>query len=174
MNWEAIGAVGEIIGALAVVSSLIFVGWQLRQNTLAIKTSTSQTHIEGYNSIAVNVLHNKEVAHLWRTGLDQGLTSLDDDDKVRFISLLSALYRYYDASYLQYLQKSLEPDLWNSIEQQVKQVSRTTGFSDWWATRSHWHSERFRTLVHDAMQSNDTAPIGYGAPENTDLTNNQV
>ena len=31
MNWEAIGAVGEIIGGVAVIASLLFVGYQLRQ-----------------------------------------------------------------------------------------------------------------------------------------------
>ena len=36
MDWSAVGAVGELIGALAVVSSLLYVGRQLRQsNTMA-------------------------------------------------------------------------------------------------------------------------------------------
>jgi hypothetical protein len=33
MNWEAIGAVGEIVGALAVVLSLIYLAIQVRQNS---------------------------------------------------------------------------------------------------------------------------------------------
>jgi len=33
MNWEAIGAVGEIIGAMAVVLSLIYLAIQVRQNS---------------------------------------------------------------------------------------------------------------------------------------------
>jgi len=33
MNWEAIGAVGEIIGATAVVLSLIFLAQRVRQNS---------------------------------------------------------------------------------------------------------------------------------------------
>jgi hypothetical protein len=40
VEWEVIGAVGEIVGAAAVVASLIFVGWQLLQNTDALRTST--------------------------------------------------------------------------------------------------------------------------------------
>ncbi len=31
MNWEAFAALGEVSGALAVVASLVFVGYQLRQ-----------------------------------------------------------------------------------------------------------------------------------------------
>jgi len=33
MHWEAIGAVGEIVGALAVVLSLIYLAIQVRQNS---------------------------------------------------------------------------------------------------------------------------------------------
>ena len=35
MNWEAIGAIGEIIGAISVLATLIFLSSQLRQNTIA-------------------------------------------------------------------------------------------------------------------------------------------
>ncbi len=35
MNWEAIGAVGEILAAATVVASLLFVGYQLRQSQRA-------------------------------------------------------------------------------------------------------------------------------------------
>lgn len=32
MNWEAIGAVGEILGAIAVLLSLAYLAVQIRQN----------------------------------------------------------------------------------------------------------------------------------------------
>ena len=31
MNWDAIGAIGEIIGAIAVVSTLFYLAVQIRQ-----------------------------------------------------------------------------------------------------------------------------------------------
>ncbi|MGR8949492.1 MAG: hypothetical protein ACU84Q_15715 [Gammaproteobacteria bacterium] len=34
MNWEAVGAIGELVGGLIVVASLIFVGYQLRQTSM--------------------------------------------------------------------------------------------------------------------------------------------
>ena len=43
MNWEAIGAIGEIVGALAVVFTLIFLTLQLRQNTRSVDESKNAT-----------------------------------------------------------------------------------------------------------------------------------
>jgi hypothetical protein len=40
MNWEAIGAVGEILGAIAVLITLGYLAVQIRQSTRAMQTST--------------------------------------------------------------------------------------------------------------------------------------
>ncbi len=37
MNWEAIGAIGEIIGAMAVFLTLVYLALQIRQNTKAVQ-----------------------------------------------------------------------------------------------------------------------------------------
>ena len=37
MNWEAIGAIGEIVGAAAVVFSLTYLALQLRANTRTMR-----------------------------------------------------------------------------------------------------------------------------------------
>ena len=41
MNWDAIGAIGEIVGATAVVISLIYLAIQFRTNSNALKSSAS-------------------------------------------------------------------------------------------------------------------------------------
>ena len=43
MNWEAIGAVGEIIGAIAVVASLVYVGIQVHQSNILSRSQTRQS-----------------------------------------------------------------------------------------------------------------------------------
>lgn len=40
MNWEAIGAVGEVGGAIGVIVTLIYLAGQLRQNTKALRSSS--------------------------------------------------------------------------------------------------------------------------------------
>ena len=39
MNWEAIGAIGEIVGAGAVVASLLYLAIQTRSNAKALKAN---------------------------------------------------------------------------------------------------------------------------------------
>ena len=48
MNWDAIGAIGEVGGAVAVVVTLIYLAVQLRQNTRAIRSA----NYAAYNQVA--------------------------------------------------------------------------------------------------------------------------
>lgn len=40
MNWEAISAISEVVGAVAVVVSLIYLALQIRQNTKVVRGTT--------------------------------------------------------------------------------------------------------------------------------------
>ena len=42
MNWDAIGAIGEIVGALAVLATLIYLAIQVRQNSVLQRAQTHQ------------------------------------------------------------------------------------------------------------------------------------
>ena len=62
MNWEAIGAIGEITGALAVVVTLVYLSFQLRHNTYATRASTAQALEDSINN-----------GNLWRPRASENL-----------------------------------------------------------------------------------------------------
>ncbi len=41
MNWEAIGAIAESLGAVGVITTLAYLAQQIRQNTSTVRTSAS-------------------------------------------------------------------------------------------------------------------------------------
>ena len=49
MNWEAIGAIGEVLGAAAVVVTLGYLAVQIRQNSQAVKNSAAQSLLSEAN-----------------------------------------------------------------------------------------------------------------------------
>ena len=58
MNWEAIGAVGEIVGAAAVVVTLIYVALQMRQNTRSIDESRELALAQAYENRSQMAAHH--------------------------------------------------------------------------------------------------------------------
>jgi hypothetical protein len=70
MNWDAIGGIGEIIGAVAVVVTLVYVARQIRENSRQLKlislTDTFSLVAEAFNPI----YNNEHNVRVWTTGLE--------------------------------------------------------------------------------------------------------
>lgn len=62
MNWEAIGAVGEIVGAVAVVATLTYLAIQIRTARVDSASAATYSAIEGFSRWRANILQNSDVA----------------------------------------------------------------------------------------------------------------
>src|SRR5437870_5834941 len=75
--------VAEIIAAGAVVSSLAFVGLELRRNTRAVEAATLQSVIDIARQQIQLQVANADVNHIYMVG-DSDLTQLSREDQMRF------------------------------------------------------------------------------------------
>ncbi|MGR8950687.1 MAG: hypothetical protein ACU84Q_21810 [Gammaproteobacteria bacterium] len=62
MNWDAVGAIGEIVGAIAVVVTLIYLAKQIKQSVGMARASQNRTLLESYEGINDIVLSNTHIA----------------------------------------------------------------------------------------------------------------
>jgi hypothetical protein len=83
MSLNDLANIGQVIGAIAVVISLIYVAMQIRQNTNAVRSGTAQTVHEHFAKWYHLVAADDELSQIVATGLrDYG--SLSEKDRVRF------------------------------------------------------------------------------------------
>lgn len=68
MNWDAIGAVGEILGALAVVATIVYLARQVRDNSKQVKLNTTQSYASLVQDAFAAVYTNEKTIHAWITG----------------------------------------------------------------------------------------------------------
>ena len=69
MNWEALAAIGEILGATAVLVTIAYLAVQVRQNTASVATATWESVLTGFNEINVAVANNPELADVVTRGM---------------------------------------------------------------------------------------------------------
>ena len=62
MNWEALGAIGEIAGAIGVIATLVYLATQIRQNTAAMRGATHQTQVDSQAGVNQSVATNEKLA----------------------------------------------------------------------------------------------------------------
>ena len=62
MNWEAAGAIGEIIGAIAVVATLTYLAVQIRTSRIGAASAATYSAMEGFSRWRSNIMQNPKIA----------------------------------------------------------------------------------------------------------------
>src|SRR5690349_17998550 len=87
MNWDAIVAISQLVAAVGVVLSLIFVGLQIKQNTRALQRAEHNSTMEQWTVIRQAIAQNRDIAELMTSGL-HGERPLDAADQLRLEQML--------------------------------------------------------------------------------------
>jgi len=137
MNWEAIGAVGEILGALAVVISLGYVAVQIRQNTEVTKDLAGQNLTTANSEINYLIASNDDLAKILYEGT-KDRDSLTEHEQLRFNTLLFAIYNQFDFAYRRHREGKLEDASWKKIKYEIPVYLHLPGWLSW------WHQDKIR------------------------------
>lgn len=88
MNWDAFGAIAELLGAVAVFLTLIYLALQMRHSAKAVAAQTYESIMSGYNEINIARAANPKLASLFVVGL-QTPEELSKDEVHQFDALLT-------------------------------------------------------------------------------------
>jgi len=143
MTLEEWAFVAQIVSAIAVVASLVFVGFQLRHATAAIRATSSQAHSGLYTDLVQSIIDNEDFARTWSAGLADP-KALEEHEWVRFVAYASALFRLYESSRVQWLNGRLDEEHWHTIQRQAADFGHLPGLQVAWKLRGHWFSPEFR------------------------------
>ena len=115
MNWDALGAIGEIISAIAVVLTLIYLAIQLRTNTNAVKTNTWQAIQDAEQRFDELLSSDRGLADLWLKG-QADPEALDESEQLQFYLICKQLLDQFQTHHYHYEKGMIDEDLWNSWE----------------------------------------------------------
>ena len=162
MTLEQLSFLAQIISAVAVIASLVFVGYQLRQATAAVRASSSQAHSSLYTDLVRSIIDNADFARTWSIGMTDP-KALSEPEWVRFVAYASALFRLYESSRVQWLNGRLDNEHWHTIERQAADFSHLPGLKLAWDLRGHWYSPEFRGWFDGLAPSEEPRP--YARPQ---------
>jgi hypothetical protein len=101
VNWDAIGASAELLGAIGVIVTVIYLAVQIRQNTnqIQVATNTSRAEserevLEAWNTIMADFGENQEVAEILGKGLAD-YHSLTQPEKAIFFSRFGRVLNHH-------------------------------------------------------------------------------
>lgn len=155
MNWDAIGAVGEILGALAVFASLIYLALQIKQNTLSLRASAKHEATSRQLEYFDTLIENSDLRSVYRNGL-KDFSSLDlDDQDVFWMMMYKAFFTFSEAFY-EYKHAHFDEEQWLESSEAIDWHLSHPGARAWWrhAKRRAFPSD-FTDLVNERLTQLD-------------------
>ena len=151
LPWDAIGAIGELIGALVVVVSVLYLAVQVRQNTSQAKLSSAQA-INASNDSAFNPIYIPENSMIFSKG-QQSLDSLNEHESFVFHMLMSRLMASIDTTSYQYREGMYEDEIYGSMLKFYGQLFSTPGGRSWFNANKHLCSAETLSRLEGAIDA---------------------
>jgi len=125
MNWDAVGAIGEIAGAIAVVVTLIYFSIQIRQYATGLRSATFHNTMQEFNQINIEQL-DPALASLFDRGLSDP-ASLSTTERYQFGWIMRVYVNIWENMYQQYLQGACPESYWLPYANQAKAAFEMPG-----------------------------------------------
>jgi len=115
MNIEYLGSLGELVGGIAVIFSFIFLAFQIRQNTRAIRAQSSRESESENMYLNREISQNPELAGFLIRFVDEGakLEDFTPTERFRYHTHIRGVFQLLQMDYYQYLEGSLPDYVWN-------------------------------------------------------------
>lgn len=137
MNWDAVGAIAEAVGAVGVLITLVYLAVQIRHNSASVDASTEDGVTSGFNDVNNVIAADAEVARIWSSGLSDP-KSLSDAETVRFFFLLSSYVNQYNRLLVLNRKGSFPDDRWHMYAQELASLLATPGGSIYKSGNPHF------------------------------------
>jgi hypothetical protein len=132
LNWEAIGAVAEGLGAIGVIASLLYLATQVRNNTRASRVEAKLAATNYLSSYTDHFINSPEIKDLFLRGR-RSIADLDQVEYYRFGDLCIKAFWYFSAVHFQLRSGMLTGDEWQETRAVIHYYLRGPGVRAWWA-----------------------------------------
>ncbi len=156
--------VGELVAAVAVVVSLVFVGYEVQQNSQAQTRTATEAVVRDFVGSIRSLSTNADMACIYSEGV-QDFESLSGSERLRFSAYsLGVFYAIQEMHNLRQ-HDAIEPGIWRGFDELSQEVMQLPGTGQWFATRRNWFSEEFQTYFDSyAINPSSVNPVIYDDP----------
>jgi hypothetical protein len=153
MNWEAIGAVGELLGSVLVLLTLVYLAVQTRSINRQTKAETLYTFVAAMADINLHIAQNPQTASVWRRGLDD-VNSLSEDERMQFFMYMGQYANFWSVMHKLQTDGTLPEDQWLIVRNDLLSILGSVGGLYFWAHGGREaFDQEFVTYVDHVLQT---------------------
>lgn len=169
---SAAALLAEIIGAFAVVISLIYVGIQVNQSVQAVRSESVNNANVALQSWYLDVGSDQQTAEIFYRGLMSEEALPTPEEEFQFLMMFHAVFLAFQNSYWLHQEGTLDPELLDALTAAILGVKDTPGLNRYWRQRRSYLNASFANYVDDLLQrETNTSMDLYRLPEGTPESN---
>ena len=133
-------SVAEIFAVIGIILSLIFVAFEIRQNTAAVRAQTRQQLSDASSELLI-AFATTDLGELWGRFIEGD--ALTDREMNRVTPALVAAVRNLENVYLQYQEGVIDESALSSYGWKGSRMYSSSAFAEWWLKNSDRFNEHF-------------------------------
>lgn len=131
MNWEAVGAIGEVLGALVVLATLAYLTLQVRQNSQLIRAATQGQSSQWTLAALTAVVSHEQAARVFAEGLTDP-ARLPEAEQVQFGTMMQLMMAGFSSTWQETRRGTLPVESWENNSAILRWYLTQPGVRRWW------------------------------------------
>ena len=148
MDLNELANLGEFIGGIAVVFSLVFVGLQIRQNTKSVQAQSELSLSYKFADVHGRANDNPDLSRLYDEALIDP-EALSDEDVRRLRWFIAEIFCVYDGAYHLFKRGQISEASWRVKISSIKAMIGNPVLKEWWDGRMTPLSTEFVDYVNE-------------------------
>ena len=150
MTLEQLGSLAEILGAVGVIASLVFVGLQIRQNTKATRAQIHEQITSTYLSFLNSALLNPEAYAAGISVTEDEFSRLTPGERTYFFGTALGFFKQFELMYVQNQTGIMDKEIWDSWSVYILMYFHQPGIQLWWKSRKRAFTEDFQEFLESS------------------------
>jgi len=164
LKLEKWALIAEIVGGIAIVASLVFVGFEVRQNARTDVQTLTQAVVSDYLAAVVALGDTHQMACIVSQAI-QDYDAITGSERVMFNNRLIAVFGAFQEMHTLREQNAFNPSIWSGYEAVIVSATSSPGVRQWWSIRNHFFGEDFRAHVDQIIRGSPVVEPGlYNDP----------
>lgn len=153
MDLQSLANLGEVIGSVVVVLSLIYLAVQVRQNTEAQRTENYSRALDRLAAMQSILSQDGEIAVIFSKGV-RDTSKLDPQERMRFTWSMYEAFGAFEFMFHTSRTDAIPEEVWTRWSSAVAWWLTFPGVQTWWQARPIPFTESFTAFVDSLLKDN--------------------
>ena len=152
---EVLGNLGEFVGSIGIVVSLIYLAIQIRRDTAQTALQTKDVHatafqnlIDHHSSLQMGMITNDELRDAVRKARQEPDAMSAEEVRLYRLFTTQQMRSFYNAYHL-FSSGLIDREQWKAFEGNITRVATSARFNAFWDQAKHDYPEQFQAEIDD-------------------------